>query len=71
MWSKTAIPADTSLYYYNVYKTYFDYVLNYPINLCSDEVHAELVNDPRVQALPSFPDQNAIQMIDGVLVVKM
>lgn len=71
MWSKTPIPADTSLYYYNVYKTYFDYVLNYPINLCSDEVHAQLVNDPRVQTLPSFPNANAIQMIDGVLVVKM
>ena len=71
MWATTAIPQDTSVYYYNVYKTYFRYVLNYPINLCSDEVHAQLKNDPAVQVLPSFPDNDAIQMINGVLVIKM
>ena len=66
-----SIPNDTSRYYYNVYQAYFDYVLQYPIIFCEDEVHKQLKEDPRVQEMPAFPASGCMEMIAGVLVVKM
>lgn len=65
------ISQDTSAYYYNAYKAYFDYVLNYPIELVDDETHAKLKESKKVQELPTFPQKGCVQMMDGVLVVKM
>lgn len=69
--SHEAIPLDDADYYYNVYKAYFDYVLRYPLQFCPDDVHKALKVDPRVQALPEFPDRGCMEMIDGVMVIKM
>lgn len=66
-----SVSQDTSLYYYNAYKAYFDFVLNYPIVFVDDEMHAQLKENKEVQALPSFPQKDCMKMIDGVLVVKM
>ena len=66
-----SIPKDASLYYYNAYRAYFDYVLQYPVVLCEDDLHKQLKKDPRVQKMPAFPDAGCIEMIDGVLVIKM
>ena len=71
MWMDSSIPADTSVYYYNVYEAYFRYVLKYPMNICSDEVHGKLKADPVVAEMPSFPEKGYIKCVDGVLVVKM
>jgi len=68
---KTPISQDTSKTTYNVYESYFKYVLNYPINMCPDELHKELKESEEVEAMPSFPSKGCIEMIDGVLVVKM
>ena len=65
------IPSDGSMYYYNAYKAYFDYILNYPINYCSNDVHHRLKEMPEVQNMPTFPNAGSIKMIDGVMVVKM
>lgn len=62
---------DDSEYYYNTYKAYFEYVLQRPVRFCSDEVHAQLKEDERVQALPKFPQKGYMEMIDGMLVIKM
>ena len=67
----SSIPKDDSLRYYNLYRAYFDYVLQYPIQICSDDVHQELKLDPRVAEMPVFPDSDCVQMIGNVLVVKM
>lgn len=69
--NNTQISQDASTYYYNVYKAYFDYVLNYPINLVDDETHAQIKENKDVQELPTFPQKGCVQMIDNVLVVKM
>jgi len=68
---KTPISQDTSKTTYNVYESYFKYVLNYPINMCPDELHKELKESEEVEAMPSFPSKGCIEMIDGGLVVKM
>lgn len=67
----SALYTDTSAYYYNSYKAYFEYVLQCPVRFCSDEVHAQLSEDDRVQALPAFPQDGYMEMIDGILVIKM
>lgn len=66
-----SVSQDTSLYYYNAYKAYFDFVLNYPIEIVDDDTHAELKASKEVQELPTFPQKGCMKMIDGVLVVKM
>ena len=71
VWETGPVPYDTSVYYYNAYKAYFDYVLNYPLVFCEDTVRNELVRTQQVQDMPAFPDKGYMQMIDGVLVVKM
>lgn len=67
----TPIPQDTSKYYYNVYKAYFEYILNYPINICNDDTHRTIKETLEVQDMPTFPNDGSIRMIDGVMVVKM
>ena len=66
-----AIPTDFASYYYDAYKTYFDYVLNYPLVFCENAVRDELAQSQQVQDMPAFPDKGYMQMIDGVLVVRM
>jgi len=66
-----AIAADSSHYYFNPYRAYFDYVLNYPVRLCSDEEHERLKNDERVQEMPFFPNGDCIRWVDDIMVVKM
>lgn len=64
------IPHD-STYFFNAYRAYFDYVLQYPITLCTDQQHAQLCADPKVQAMPAFPEEGCMQLVDGVFVIKM
>ena len=69
--SDNTIPRDTSRYYYNAYEAYFKYVLDYPIKLCSDELHDSLKVDPQVQEMPAFPSDGCMKTVNGVLVIKM
>lgn len=65
------IISDGSVHFYNLYKAYFTYVLQYPVNFCSDDVHVKLKADPRVLALPAYPAEGCMQMIDGTFVIKL
>lgn len=68
---KTSIPKDNATYYYNAYKAYFKYVLQYPIQFCTDEEWLELKNDSKVKEMPTYPQDGYIKMIDDILVIKM
>lgn len=67
----TPIPQDKYLDYYNVYKTYFEYVLQYPVVLCDNDVHSQLKYSKEVLEMPDFPDKGCIRFIGDVLVVKV
>ena len=73
----TGMEVDSALYtdsndpYYNTYATYFRYVMQYQIKNCEPEAWNALVDDPRVQAMPAYPQRGYIQMVDDILVVKM
>lgn len=57
--------------YRSRYQAYFDYVLGIPVDLVEDAVWDAMWQDPRVQALPSYPAKGCIAVIDGILVVKL
>lgn len=65
------IASSVSTYYFNTYDAYFKYVLNYPLNICDNELHGILSSSEEVQNMPAFPDESCMKMIDGVLIVKM
>lgn len=66
-----SIQSDVYVYYYNAYKAYFNYVLNYPIEMCSDEKQAELKGSDFVKKMPCFPEEGSIVIEDGIMIVKM
>lgn len=66
-----ALYLDHARPHFNVYRIYFDYVLNYPMVFCDDAEHEALKYSQQVQDMPSFPQKGCIELIDGVLVVKL
>ena len=69
--SAGAIPAAHAEYYYNAYAAYFRYVLNNPAVFCAWDTWNALQTDPAASALPCYPDTGCMQLMDGVLVVKL
>ena len=41
------------------------------INLCSDDIYAELIDSDRVAGMPVYPEKGSIAVIDGIMVVKV
>lgn len=69
---ETAFYGDAASTYYNNYEAYFRYVMNYPVNLCVGEERWEkVVMNPRVKAMPAFPKEGCMEMIDDILVIKV
>ena len=64
----TGVSGQGSVTYYDTYKDYFKYILARPVSLHYDE---ELKNSEEVLEMSVFPKQGSVQMIDGVLVVKL
>lgn len=58
-------------YYYNVYAAYFRYILNNPAVMAPNDVWNTLQEDVRVEEMPCYPAEGCMQMIDGVMVVKL
>lgn len=57
--------------HFNMYKAYFDYVLQSPAKMCDTQTWEGLYDNETVARMNSYPARDCIQMIDGVLVVKM
>lgn len=70
---ETASPIvkSTASYNYNIYASYFRYLLNNPAVMADWELWNRLQEDPRVTALPSYPAEECMELLDGVMVVKM
>lgn len=50
---------------------YFEIVLQYPVQLCSDEEDLNIVATEAFQNMGTFPEKNCIATINGVVVIKM
>ncbi len=70
-WDRSPITADTSTYYFNLYKAYLTYYLNAPVTICSDEVHETIKASSAAAAMPCYPVDGYIQLIDGIYVIKI
>lgn len=64
----TGVSASSPITFYETYEKYFKYVLNIPLNLQENEAITE---DERVLEMPVFPKAGSIEMLDGILVVKL
>ena len=53
------------------WQRYLDYTMMNPAVLANSEVWDSMLTDPRVVAMPSYPDPGCMAVIDGVLVVKL
>ena len=58
-----------ALTYESTYAPYFNQVLGYRVALPDEEERARFANRAAVRAMPVFPAEGSIRMIDGVLVV--
>ena len=65
------IAADTVTYYYNAYTAYFRYVLNESAHMADAATWNEVLKDARVQAMPCWPADDSMQLVDDVFVVKL
>lgn len=52
-------------------RAYFQFVLNNPAVIPGSDVFARMRDDPRVEAMPDYPQSGSIAMIDDILVVKL
>lgn len=64
----TGVELESPITFYKTYEKYFEYVLGTPVSFHYDET---LKNDKRVIIMPSFPKEGSVEMIDGILVVKL
>lgn len=53
--------------HYNLYKSFFNYYMNYPLNYSKKDFS----DDERVKQMSTYPQEGYIENIDGVIVVKM
>lgn len=65
----TNIP--TLITYYDVYKTYFESYLSYPINLLSYDEMYDYTQLQEVKDMSSFPEEGSVAFVDDVMVVKI
>jgi len=52
-------------------RTYFQTVMNYPVNIPGSDVFQQMREDSRVAEMPAYPDNGSVAVIDGILVVKL
>lgn len=52
-------------------RSYFQYVLNNPALIPGSDVFERMREDPRVKAMPVFPQSGSVAMVDEVMVVKV
>lgn len=64
----TGVGSSSPITFYETYEKYFKYVLNLPLNLCEDH---DIEEKNAVKEMPEFPKEGSVQMVDGVLVVKL
>lgn len=57
--------------FFNTYDAFFTYVLNEPVRFCEEALRQSLMEDPQVIDMPVFPAEGSVELLDGVMVVKM
>lgn len=69
--SSNPIPKSYSEPWYNAYKAYYRNILNSSAVFCGSRAWDSLQHNPEVKAMPAYPAEGCMKLIDGVFVVKM
>ncbi len=69
--ASSPIPKSGATYSYNVYAAFFRYILNSSAQMAETADWNRLRKDPRVVAMPNYPDVGCMQLLDGIMVVKL
>lgn len=64
----TGASTSSPITFYETFEKYFKYVLDIQVNLYEDDAYESFEH---VAEMPVFPKEGSIQMIDGILVVKL
>ena len=64
------VKSDAS-YFYNAYAAYLRYILNCSAVPADADTWARLQRDPRVLAMPAYPADGCVRVLDGVAVVRL
>ncbi len=68
--SNPLVKSDVS-YYYNTYGAWLRYILNNPAVMAGPADWTRLQTDPRVKAMPPYPADGCMLLVDGIYVIKM
>ena len=58
-------------YNYNIYAAWFRYIQNSPAVMAETDLWNAMQTDPRVGEMPCYPEEDCMQLLDGVMVVKL
>lgn len=63
---------DGRRYYQNdTFRAYCNYILDYGIHYCDADEVIELTDNPVVQKLSPYPEEECVAVVDGVYVIKV
>lgn len=65
------ISQESQITYRDSMARYFDIVLQYPIDLCSEEEMDDICKTEKFQKMGVFPQKDSIDMVGDIIVVKM
>lgn len=65
------IPGDSLLYTRTNYQAFMKHYMGITINLVTDEQMKTIYDSPEYQSLQSFPHENSMQVVDGILYIKL
>ena len=68
--NSTGLVYHNAITVYNYYKPYFDIVLRTDINIADSETADEITLTDEAKAMPVFPAEGSVKVIDGTVVVK-
>lgn len=69
--SITGMTGDYLLYTRTNYQAFFKHYLGITINLVSDEEMLEIYDSPEYRAMGTFPQQDSLKVVDGILYIKL
>ena len=66
----TGLGSHNAITFYDYYEPYFDIILKADINIADSETADEITLTDEAKAMPVFPAEGSVKVIDGTVVVK-
>lgn len=70
-WDYTGMGSSTPIQSWKLYEPYLEYMMGIEVIYVDGQTRWDMVTSEQVHAMPIYPEAGSIEMIDGVLVVKV